>query len=183
MRLVSLFRYALGILVAICYKIRYWKGLTYTRIPSLKKGFSLLIRLNGRAVLTRFGHAGQMHIAVPGGNLKIGEDVYFNHNAIITCRRKIVIGDGCRFGPNLGIFDHDHVFNTNGVANGDAYNLGEIEIGPRCWIGANVVVLRNTVIGEGSVIGAGCVLSGVIPPHSLVTACRDLRIIPIEERG
>ena len=100
------------------------------------------------------------------GRLHLGYNVYFNRNCNVVCRGKISIGKGCRFGPNVSIFDHDHIFDTQGVK--DEYIVGDITIGEKCWFGANVIILRGSHIGDGSVIGAGVVFKGSIPPHSLV---------------
>lgn len=105
--------------------------------------------------------------------LHIGSHVYFNEDAMISCKGKITIGDGCKFGPNVKIFDNNHKFDAiNGVS--DEHNIGRIEIGKHCWIGANVVILKGAQIGENSVIGAGCVVSGTIPKASIVTQGREL---------
>ena len=64
-----------------------------------------------------------------------------------------------------------------------SYKIGNIVIENNSWIGANVTILRDTHIGEGCVIGAGAVIRGNIPPHSLVTADRSVRIVPIENRS
>jgi acetyltransferase-like isoleucine patch superfamily enzyme len=100
------------------------------------------------------------------GRLDIGERNFFNNNCNIVCRNSIKIGNGCRFGPNICIYDHDHIFNETGVT--DEYKSGTINIGDNCWFGANVVILKDTDIGEGCVIGAGCIIKGVIPAHTLV---------------
>lgn len=119
-------------------------------------------------------------VVAGGGKLVIGNGVFFNNNVNCVCRNSVCIEDGCRFGPNVCIYDHDHVFDKNGVT--DEYRLGEIYIGKGSWIGANVVVLRGTHIGEGCVIGAGVIVKGDIPPHSLVTAeNRKLSINPISK--
>lgn len=36
------------------------------------------------------------------------------------------------------------------------------------WIGINVTLLNGCHIGRGSIVGAGCVVSGVVPPYSVV---------------
>lgn len=116
-----------------------------------------------------------------GAELAIGSRVYFNEEAMISCKEHICIGDGCRFGPNVKVFDYDHQFDANhGVSA--AHVTAPVRIGKNCWLGANVVVLRGTQIGDNCVIGAGCVVKGNIPAGSLVTMRRDLNIRPIEDR-
>lgn len=113
-------------------------------------------------------------------NLVIGKNTYFNEAAMISCKCSITIGSGCKFGPNVKIFDNNHKFDaTNGVSG--AHSVGSIEIGENCWIGTNVVILKGTKIGKNSVIGAGCVISGEIPEKSIVTQGRDLSIQPMRE--
>lgn len=115
-----------------------------------------------------------------GGKLTIGSHVYFNEDAMISCKGQIMIGDGCKFGPNVKIFDNNHQFDAvNGVT--DQHNAGNIIIGENCWIGANVVILKDTEIGKNSVIGAGCVVKGIIPEKSIVTQGRELLIRPIRK--
>lgn len=114
-----------------------------------------------------------------GGRLVIGNNVFFNRYCIVVCMESIEIGDNCIFGPGICIYDHDHKFDYDGVKN-EYYNKSPIIIGKNCWIGANAVILRGSHVGEGCVIGAGTVVSGHIPPHSLVTGSRENIIKPIE---
>lgn len=111
--------------------------------------------------------------------MDIGSNVGFNRNCIVICRERITIGEKCVFGPNVVIYDHDHLFNTDGIKSNE-YKSSPILIEPGCWIGANAIILRGATIGEGSVIGAGTVVRGNIPPHSLVTNDRTMRIRPIQ---
>ena len=92
-----------------------------------------------------------------------------------SCKRSVEIGSGCKFGPNVKIFDNNHKFDKEyGVSNEHTYD--EIKIGENCWIAANVVILKGTSIGKNSVVGAGCVISGNIPEASIVTQNRKLEI-------
>lgn len=126
-----------------------------------------------------FGNADFTSIA--GGMLSIGDKVAFNRNIIVICRKCITIGNGVILGPNVVIYDHDHVFGQEGISVSN-YTKKEVVIEDNCWIGANVTILKGTYIGEGSVIGAGCVVKGTIPSHSLVTGSRSLTIKRIENR-
>lgn len=116
-----------------------------------------------------------------GASLQIGNHVYFNEDLMISAKSAVVIGDGCRFGPGVKIFDNDHVFDSeNGVT--DKHISAPIKIGQRCWIASNAIILKGTQIGDNCVIGAGSIVQGVIPPGSLVTASRELTVRPISER-
>lgn len=100
---------------------------------------------------------------------------------MISVKNSVTIGEGCRFGPGVKIFDNDHVFDAeNGVS--DRHVSAPITIGNHCWIAANVVILKGTQIGNNCVIGAGAVVHGTIPDGSLVTATRELVVRPIGDR-
>ena len=119
-----------------------------------------------------------VHLVCEHGVLIIGEGAIFNRNCTVVCRQKIQIGDHCLFGPNVCIFDHDHIFDSNGVS-AEKFECSEIVIEEGCWIGAGSIILRGTHIGKNSVIGAGTVIKGHIPPHSMVLSSRDPRVIPM----
>lgn len=114
-------------------------------------------------------------------DLSIGDGVYFNEGAMISCKASVKIGAGCKFGPNVKIFDNDHKFDAeNGVGN--EHIMKPISIGQNCWIASNCIVLKGTTIGDNCVIGAGVIVHGKIPDSSIVTASRDICIRPIEEK-
>ena len=117
--------------------------------------------------------------SVVGGTLNIGDNTSFNRNDIIVCHNTITIGKQCAFGPNVVIYDHDHIYGKNGIEV-NQFNTAPITIEDKCWIGANVTILRGTKIGAGSVIGAGAIIKGTIPPGSIVKSNRELIIKPIE---
>ena len=148
-------------------------------VHSIRPGTEILILQGGkihlgRSVMTQK----RVTLSAIGGMLTVGENVSFNRGDIIVCQREITVGDGCAFGPNVVIYDHDHCYNTEGFSGND-YKTAPVIIGNHCWIGANVTILRGTSIGEGCIIGAGTIIKGNIPPHSLVTGNRELQIRPI----
>ena len=116
-----------------------------------------------------------------GGRLTIGSGVTFNRNDIVACHEEITIGNDCAFGPNVAVYDHDHIFSENGFSM-EEFRTSPVRIDDHCWIGANVTILRGTHIGPCCVIGAGAVVRGEIPAHSLVTGSRELIIQPIRRK-
>jgi acetyltransferase-like isoleucine patch superfamily enzyme len=42
-----------------------------------------------------------------------------------------------------------------------------VRIGPDCWVGVKVSVLRGTRVGRGSVLGAHAVVRGDVPEYSI----------------
>lgn len=114
------------------------------------------------------------------GDMIIGSNVFFNHNCVVACRKKIVIGAGCIFGPNVCIYDHDHNYNENGVCTG--YACDEVIIEDNCWIGAGVIILKGTHIGKNSIIAAGTVVKGNFEDGVLIYNSQDIKIKKLKDR-
>lgn len=158
---------------------------------STKKFCADGIQMFGRNTRLCFGRESDIHfgghivsdgrmviIVDDNAKLSVGSHVYFNEEAMISCKGSIDIGEGCKFGPNVKIFDNSHKFDSiNGVSN--EHSVGEIIIGEQCWIGSNVVILKGAKIGRNSVIGAGCIVSEEIPEASIVTQGRELTVKPM----
>ena len=51
--------------------------------------------------------------------LSIGRNVFINRNTIITCHKRIIIGDNVMIGPNCCFYDHDH--NVTNLSGGDLF--------------------------------------------------------------
>lgn len=114
-----------------------------------------------------------------GAKLLIGNNCYFNEDAMISVKSSVKIGNGVKFGPNVKVFDNNHLFSKeSGVS--DSHNSSPIVIGDNTWLASNVVVLKGTTIGKNCVIGANCVVKGNIPDCSIVTNSRKLKIKPME---
>lgn len=126
----------------------------------------------GKSLRTR---GGCVFNAQGSGQLTFGNGVFLNRGCQINCRCQISIGDGCEFGPNVLVFDHDHSY-RGGVFKDGGFLLDSVEIGKNCWIGAGSIILRGTAIGAGSVVAAGSVLKGTYPPGSLVLQKRATEI-------
>ena len=99
-------------------------------------------------------------VCTGGAHLIIGDNVGIGPQNRIICRNDISIGEGTLFGPNVFVYDHDHVFDIENGVRRSEFTCGDVIIGRNCWIGANTVILKGTNIGDNCVIGAGCVIKG-----------------------
>eukprot|EP00750_Incisomonas_marina_P015534 INCI18356.1.p1 GENE.INCI18356.1~~INCI18356.1.p1 ORF type:complete len:609 (-),score=64.41 INCI18356.1:82-1908(-) len=94
----------------------------------------------------------------------------------------IIIGDGCFIsaGAVMRNADGHPVLTKNGVQLNQPREGGGICLAPRCWIGPQVAVLKNTTVGEGAVVRHGSVLTRDVPPASLAHGV-PIRSSPLPE--
>ena len=118
--------------------------------------------------------------ALKRGSIFIEEGVSIGRWNSVVCHDSIRIGKNTILGPNVLIYDHDHIFNGGNGVEKKRFTTAPIEIGDNCWIGANVVILKGTKIGNRCVVGAGCVLKGSYPDDSIIIQKRETEINRIE---
>lgn len=121
----------------------------------------------------KLGFPGHGSIIFPGvrffGNLSIGSGVNINFNVLISASEgRITIGNDVLIGPNCVLRAANHVYDDpHTPIKHQGHAGGIIIIEDDCWLGANVVVLKDVTIGTGSIIGAGAVVNCDIPPGSI----------------
>jgi maltose O-acetyltransferase len=98
--------------------------------------------------------------------LHVGEGARVAFNAYIDPNQPwlITIGAGAGISPYAKVLTHD---DSMRIQTGFT-RIGPVDVGERVYIGNNAIVLPGTRIGDESVIGAGTVVSGEIPPGSVV---------------
>ena len=97
----------------------------------------------------------------------IGASVYINRDTFLDVSESLEIGADTMIGPGCYLTDHDHVFNATDAPGALPLVSAPTRIGARCWLGAQVVVLKGVTIGEGTVVGAGAVVTKSLPPRVL----------------
>jgi acetyltransferase-like isoleucine patch superfamily enzyme len=100
------------------------------------------------------------------GELIIGNNVFFNNNSILNCRKKISIGNNTLFGPNVVIYDHDHNLKLD-RQNEEKFICDQIIIGNNVWVGAGAIIIKGIHIGNNSIIAAGAVVLKDVPEDSI----------------
>lgn len=97
---------------------------------------------------------------------KIGNNFQLERNSFLDSSFPwlIEIGDDVTIAPDVLILSHD-----GGTKKVLGYSkVGKVTIGDHVFVGAKSIILPNTNIGSDCVIGAGSVVSGTIPPGSVV---------------
>lgn len=113
--------------------------------------------------------------AQPGVQPKIiiAEGTSVGRDNVISAINGITIGEDCVTGPQVLIMDHGHQFHdvTKPILHQGVTAGGRIIIEDGCWIGFGAAVICNRGvlrIGKNSVIGANSVVTGNVPPRSVV---------------
>lgn len=86
---------------------------------------------------------------------------------------KITIGHGSYIAPNVGLITANHDFmDLENHTKAKPINIGE-----RCWIGMNSVILPGVNLADGTVVGAGSVVTKSFEEKNCVIAGNPAKII------
>ena len=127
-------------------------------------------------------HRGRNNISII-----IGNNCFIGRRNFLSSGELIRIGDFCLTGPNCNFLGSNQIYDspffpylTTGTTQ-----VGVIELGPNCWLGANVTLLNNIKIGYGSIIGAATVVNRDIPPLSVVVGnpCRIIKRFDMQSQS
>lgn len=107
-------------------------------------------------------------LRVHGGRLQLGAKVVMGTANQVNTHLDILIGDRCLLADNGYLCDFDHQFARLDMPIKDqGIAMSPVRIGPDCWLGDKVTVLRGSDVGRGSVIGAQSVVRSAVPPFSI----------------
>ncbi|MHA7943015.1 acyltransferase [Formosa sp. 3Alg 14/1] len=91
--------------------------------------------------------------------IEIGNGFFANKGMSLNAMGSISIGENTIFGEDVKLYDHNHGYkDTLTPIKDQPYSIGTVEIGSNCWIGSNVVILKNVKIGNDCIIGANCLV-------------------------
>ncbi len=124
-----------------------------------------------RLVLGRWVHVGdENRLRAHEGTLRVGDKCVFGRDNTVNCYLDVEIGAGTIVADWVYVCDFDHVYDDIHVPIKDQGIVkSPVRIGPDCWVGAKVTVLRGSTVGRGCVLAAHTVVRGDVPPMSIVT--------------
>jgi maltose O-acetyltransferase len=112
-----------------------------------------------------------------GGNIRLGERVFFNFNCVVLDVCRVTIGDFTLFGPAVQIYTATHPMNA---ALRRKQEFGKpVAIGSDVWVGGGAIICPGVTVGSRVVIGAGSVVTRDIPDGVFAAGnpCRVVREI------
>ncbi|WP_334332720.1 sugar O-acetyltransferase [Companilactobacillus sp. HBUAS59544] len=136
-----------------------------------------------------FGSVGQKPFLNPnfrcefGRNIHVGDNFYANYDCVILDGAPVNIGNSVLFGPKVGLYTSNHLFDPNEREIGGCI-AKPITIGNRTWLAANVTVLPGVTIGNDVIIGAGSVVTHDIPDRVIAAGnpCKVIREITDDDK-
>lgn len=157
------------------YLVRYWR-LLWLRLlhPDvvtegmvfLGRRVEIVVRPGyGRIVLGRWVHVGDdTRLRVHEGTLRVGDKVVFGRDDTVNCYLDVEIGARTLFADWVYITDFDHRFDDLDTPIKDQGIVkSPVRIGPDCWVGVRVSILRGAVVGHGCVLAAHAVVRDEVP--------------------
>ncbi len=104
-------------------------------------------------------------VAIAGGRLEIGDNVFVNFGSSIVAGTGVTVGNDCLIGAHVMVMDCDfhRVEDKSWDTSGKPIVLEE-----RVWLGNRSIVLKGVRIGHDSVVGAGSVVTKDVPPRTVV---------------
>jgi maltose O-acetyltransferase len=111
-----------------------------------------------------------------GHNLRLGRNVYANHNLVILDCAIVTLGDDVQIAPNVLISTAGHPVDPEVRRSGLEF-ARSITIGNNVWLGAGVLVLPGVTIGDNTTVGAGSVVTRSLPANCVAfgNPCRVVR--------
>ena len=162
------------------YLMRYWRlFLLRVRHPDvvtegmvfIGRRVELYARTGyGRLVLGRWVHIGdENRLRAHEGILRVGDKCVLGRDNTVNCYLDIEVGAGTIVADWVYVCDFDHVYDDIHVPIKDQGIVkSPVRIGPDCWVGTKVTVLRGATVGHGCVLAAHAVVRGDVPPMSVV---------------
>ena len=145
-------------------------------IFSLKNGFVYM----KRGVV--FG-AGCRVSVNDGGELYLGQNVWFTGNSLLIIRKKCTIGNSVACSWNVTIMDHDaHCIEYADRISAPNKNDG-VKIGDNVWIGFGSSILKNACMGSVCVVSANSFVNKKFGNHLLIGGVPAKAIRRVERWG
>lgn len=95
---------------------------------------------------------------------RIGRSTIINRGCLLDVRGPLTIGDNVSISPEVAIITTQHDYKRPGFP----LQSRPVVIHDHVWIGSRAIILPGSTLGRGAVVAAGAVVSGEVPPLSVV---------------
>jgi maltose O-acetyltransferase len=114
-----------------------------------------------------------------GYNIRLGDRVFVNYNAVMLDVAAITIGDDTLIGPNVQLLTPTHPLDP--TLRREKWEAAKpIAVGRNVWLGGGVIVCPGVAIGDDAVVGAGSVVTRDLPAGSVAVGnpAKVIRTVP-----
>ncbi len=117
-----------------------------------------------------------------GVNIRVGRDVFINHDCTLNDIGGITIGDEVLIGPRVSLITSGHPVDP--ALRRRRIVAAPIAIERGVWLCAGATVLHGVTVGEDSVVAAGAVVTRDVPAGVVVAGvpARVLRSVTPDDR-
>lgn len=103
-----------------------------------------------------------------GGQINIGSGTHIGRDVVISSAGEVSIGVGCLLSYRISLLDHDHNFKEPNYTQSGITPPKAINVGDRCFIGANCFILKGVTLGSGCIVGANSVVTRSFPENTII---------------
>jgi lipopolysaccharide O-acetyltransferase len=117
------------------------------------------------------GKRGWFYLPLKNRNatIQIGIGTSVGNDFVITANDSVKIGSGCLISYRVTIMDHSHVTGWGVSPVSSGLTPGKpVEIGDKCFIGCNAVVMPGARLGANCIVGANSVVTKSFEEGSVV---------------
>lgn len=113
-----------------------------------------------------------------GQHLSVGDDVFLNASTFIDSKGGVAIGDAVGIGEFVRIFTHTH-----SESNHAGRTYAPVAIGDYAKVYAGAMIFPGVSIGEQAIVAGGAVVTGDVPPNTVVAGVPAKAIRPRKNEG
>lgn len=114
-----------------------------------------------------------------GGNIQLGDRVFFNFNCVVLDVARVTIGSDVMFGPAVQVYTATHPMDYPLRRAGQEFGK-PVTIGSDVWVGGGAILLPGVTVGSRTVIGAGSVVTKDVP-EGVFAAGNPARVLRLLE--
>jgi acetyltransferase-like isoleucine patch superfamily enzyme len=154
---------------------RFGKGVSIKRSCEMRRSFAKYVSIGERVTIEE--KVWINIVDAPRDDvdpiLVLEDGCIIGRRSVISAKNHIHIGRHVLFGPSAFVTDHNHAFEdvTTPIRFQGTTPGGTVRIEDGGWIGFGAAIVGNVgslVIGPNSVIGANALVSGSVPPFTVV---------------
>jgi acetyltransferase-like isoleucine patch superfamily enzyme len=136
-----------------------------------------LINLDGDVRLGPYAEISSFSLVYGSSSLSLGEGSYIGPQSLINVEEEVRIGSGSALGARSLVFTHGSFLP---YTEGYWVKMAGVTVGDKVWCAAGVFLHPGAEIGDNTFVNSRSVVSGTVPPGSVVEGNPARVVAPME---